>query len=160
MVLTVVEMLLLIVARLYRGNALGYRFGPRCGRGDRMGCGIRAAAPPYFTEQRPKQQIHYVYFTRNGKEVNTSIRCCMSFLLLHGLFFSVFSVARMLPYFSLLYSILRFILIALLNHNNDDPKRVKTLSASSIQYGYRKCEAHARVFSQSFAHGNSKNKIR
>ena len=35
------------------------------------------------------------------------------------------------------------------------PKR-----ASSIQYGYRKWGTHARVFSQSPAHGNSKIEIR
>ena len=31
---------------------------------------------------------------------------------------------------------------------------------NTIAYGYRKCGTHARVFSQSFPHGNSKNKIR
>ena len=32
--------------------------------------------------------------------------------------------------------------------------------ASTIQYGYRKCVTHARVFSQALVHGNSKNEIR
>ena len=31
---------------------------------------------------------------------------------------------------------------------------------STIQYGYRKCGNHARLFSQTLAHGNSKNEIR
>ena len=31
---------------------------------------------------------------------------------------------------------------------------------NTIEYGYRKCGTHARVFPQSFPHGNSKNKIR
>ena len=31
---------------------------------------------------------------------------------------------------------------------------------SIIQYGYRKWRTHARVFSQTLAHGNSKNEIR
>ena len=31
---------------------------------------------------------------------------------------------------------------------------------NTIKYGYRKCGTHAQVFSQSFPHGNSKNKIR
>ena len=30
----------------------------------------------------------------------------------------------------------------------------------TIQYGYRKWGTHARVFSQTLAHGNSKNEIR
>ena len=32
--------------------------------------------------------------------------------------------------------------------------------ASTIQYGYRKWGTRARVFSQTLAHGNSKNEIR
>ena len=35
-------------------------------------------------------------------------------------------------------------LISLPNHNEDDPKRKKR--ASSIQYGFRKCGTHARMF--------------
>ena len=31
---------------------------------------------------------------------------------------------------------------------------------STIQYGYRKLGTHARVFSKTLAHGNSKNEIR
>ena len=30
---------------------------------------------------------------------------------------------------------------------------------ATVQYGYRKCGTHARVFSQTCAHGNKKNKI-
>ena len=30
----------------------------------------------------------------------------------------------------------------------------------TIKYGYRKLGTHARVFSQTLAHGNSKNEIR
>ena len=30
----------------------------------------------------------------------------------------------------------------------------------TIQYGYRKCGTHARVFSQALARGNIKNEIR
>ena len=30
---------------------------------------------------------------------------------------------------------------------------------STIQYGFRKCGTHALVFSQTLAHGNSKNEI-
>ena len=48
--------------------------------------------------------------------------------------------------------------IALHNENERDRKRPR--KGSSIQYGYRKCGTRARVFSQTFAHGNSKNKIR
>ena len=33
-------------------------------------------------------------------------------------------------------------------------------SGSTIQYGYRKQGTHARVFSQTLTHGNSKNEIR
>ena len=32
--------------------------------------------------------------------------------------------------------------------------------ASPIQYGYRKCGTHARMFSQPLLRGNSKNEIR
>ena len=32
--------------------------------------------------------------------------------------------------------------------------------AITIQYGYRKCGTHARVFSQTLEHGDSKNDIR
>ncbi|XP_047736984.1 SPRY domain-containing protein 3 isoform X2 [Hyalella azteca] len=58
---------------LYRGNALGYRFGPRCGKNDRMGCGIRPVPPvdvdSQLLPQALSQNTHYVYFTRNGKEI-------------------------------------------------------------------------------------------
>ena len=32
-------------------------------------------------------------------------------------------------------------------------------TASTIQYGYRKCRTHARVFSWTLVHGDSKNEI-
>ena len=35
----------------------------------------------------------------------------------------------------------------------------KLQGLSTIQYGYRKCGTHARVFSQTLAHGNSNNEI-
>ncbi|KAF2358252.1 SPRY domain [Trinorchestia longiramus] len=58
---------------LYRGNALGYRFGPRCGKGDRMGCGVRPVpaldADSLLLSPVLSQNTHYVYFTRNGKEI-------------------------------------------------------------------------------------------
>uniref|UniRef100_A0A2P2I4T9 SPRY domain-containing protein 3-like n=1 Tax=Hirondellea gigas TaxID=1518452 RepID=A0A2P2I4T9_9CRUS len=59
---------------LYRGNAVGYRFGPRCGRGDRMGCGVRPVLPndkQALMSPSLKQQTHYVFFTRNGKEIGS-----------------------------------------------------------------------------------------
>ena len=34
------------------------------------------------------------------------------------------------------------------------------VKASTIQYGYMKCGTHARVFSQTLAHWNSKNEVR
>ena len=48
-----------------------------------------------------------------------------------------------------------FSLIALNNENKVDPSRAK--KASCIQYGYRKSGTHALVFSQTIAHGKSKN---
>ena len=51
-----------------------------------------------------------------------------------------------------------FSLIALLNQNKVDPKWTK--KRSSILYCYRKCGTHAQVFSQTLAHGNSKNERR
>ena len=51
-----------------------------------------------------------------------------------------------------------FGLTVLPNHNENDHKRAKTIS--SIHYGYRKCGAHALVFSQTLAHGNNKNEIK
>ena len=44
------------------------------------------------------------------------------------------------------------------NPNQVDPRRAK--DTSTIQYGYRKSETNARVFSEALAHGNSKNEIR
>ena len=52
--------------------------------------------------------------------------------------------------------------VFLLSHRILLCARVVALSekASTIQYGYRKWVTHARVFSQTLAHGNSKNEIR
>ena len=53
--------------------------------------------------------------------------------------------------------IIAFSLISLPNQNKVDPRSVK---ASSIQYGYRRCGTHARVLIQTLARGNSKNEIK
>ena len=37
---------------------------------------------------------------------------------------------------------------------------VELQKASSIQYGFRKCETHSRMLSATLAHGNSKNEVR
>ena len=54
--------------------------------------------------------------------------------------------------------IIVFSLIALPNQIKVHPKEAK--KASSIHYGYRIRGTHARVFSQTLVHGNSKNEIR
>ena len=48
-----------------------------------------------------------------------------------------------------------FNFVALQSQNKADRRRAK--KASSIQYGYRKCETHARVLTQTLARGSSKN---
>lgn len=46
--------------RLYNGNTVGQQFGPKCCRGDKIGCGI--------TPDSEDGQVT-VFFTKNGKEV-------------------------------------------------------------------------------------------
>ncbi|KAL8603792.1 hypothetical protein ACOMHN_058527 [Nucella lapillus] len=47
--------------RLYKGAGHGMPFGPKCRKGDRMGCGIR------FEDRQDQYAI--VFFTRNGSEI-------------------------------------------------------------------------------------------
>lgn len=47
--------------RLYNGNTVGQQFGPKCCRGDRIGCGISLDSDD--------GQLT-VFFTKNGKEVS------------------------------------------------------------------------------------------
>lgn len=47
--------------RLYNGDRVGQRFGPKCSRGDRIGCGIRS--------ENVEAGITTVFFTKNSKEV-------------------------------------------------------------------------------------------
>ncbi|KAJ8369993.1 hypothetical protein SKAU_G00100210 [Synaphobranchus kaupii] len=49
--------------KLYNGNTVGQQFGPKCNRGDRIGCGV-------FLE-RMEAGLVTVFFTRNGKEVGS-----------------------------------------------------------------------------------------
>lgn len=62
---------LLFVFRLYNGNPVGQQFGPKCARGDRIGCGIHS--------ENTEAGFTTVFFTKNGKEVN--IQMFSSFLL-------------------------------------------------------------------------------
>ncbi|GLD73840.1 SPRY domain-containing protein 3-like protein, partial [Lates japonicus] len=48
--------------KLYNGNTVGQQFGPKCCRGDRVGCGISLDADD--------GQLT-VFFTKNGKEVGS-----------------------------------------------------------------------------------------
>lgn len=50
------------VCRLYNGNPVGQQFGPKCNRGDRIGCGIYA--------DTLDAGLTTVFFTKNGKEVS------------------------------------------------------------------------------------------
>lgn len=50
----------LLFYRLYNGNTVGQQFGPKCCRGDKMGCGI--------SSDSEDGQVT-VFFTKNGKEV-------------------------------------------------------------------------------------------
>lgn len=47
--------------RLYNGDPVGQQFGPKCSRGDRIGCGIHA--------EDLQAGITTVFFTKNSKEV-------------------------------------------------------------------------------------------
>ncbi|XP_055725193.1 SPRY domain-containing protein 3-like isoform X2 [Salvelinus fontinalis] len=51
--------------RLYNGNTIGQQFGPKCNRGDRIGCGIYLEA---FEDGQTT-----VFFTKNGKELGTVV---------------------------------------------------------------------------------------
>ncbi|CAL8366878.1 unnamed protein product [Lota lota] len=50
--------------KLYNGNPLGQQFGPKCVRGDRIGCGIHS--------ENTEAGITTVFFTKNGKEVGSA----------------------------------------------------------------------------------------
>ncbi|KAK7884431.1 hypothetical protein WMY93_027554 [Mugilogobius chulae] len=49
--------------KLYNGNPVGQQFGPKCSRGDRIGCGI------HF--DNTDSSVATVFFTKNGKEVGS-----------------------------------------------------------------------------------------
>ncbi|XP_035239385.1 SPRY domain-containing protein 3-like [Anguilla anguilla] len=49
--------------RLYNGDGRGQQFGPKCKRGDRIGCGV------YL--ERAEAGLVTVFFTRNGNEVGS-----------------------------------------------------------------------------------------
>ncbi|XP_024148219.1 SPRY domain-containing protein 3 [Oryzias melastigma] len=49
--------------KLYNGNPVGQQFGPKCARGDRIGCGILS--------ENIKAGLSKVFFTKNGKEVGS-----------------------------------------------------------------------------------------
>ncbi|XP_056278692.1 SPRY domain-containing protein 3 isoform X1 [Pseudoliparis swirei] len=49
--------------KLYNGNPVGQQFGPKCTRGDRIGCGIHS--------ENIKAGFKIVFFTKNGKEVGS-----------------------------------------------------------------------------------------
>ncbi|KAI4823860.1 hypothetical protein KUCAC02_012415, partial [Chaenocephalus aceratus] len=48
---------------LYNGNPVGQQFGPKCARGDRIGCGIHS--------ENIEAGFTTVFFTKNGKEVGS-----------------------------------------------------------------------------------------
>ncbi|KAM9855917.1 SPRY domain-containing protein 3 [Aulostomus maculatus] len=49
--------------KLYNGNPVGQQFGPKCARGDRIGCGIHS--------ENIEAGFTNVFFTKNGKEVGS-----------------------------------------------------------------------------------------
>ncbi|KAF3860837.1 hypothetical protein F7725_001092 [Dissostichus mawsoni] len=49
--------------KLYNGNPAGQQFGPKCARGDRIGCGIHS--------ENIEAGFTTVFFTKNGKEVGS-----------------------------------------------------------------------------------------
>ncbi|XP_063064211.1 SPRY domain-containing protein 3 [Engraulis encrasicolus] len=51
--------------KLYNGNPVGQQFGPKCNRGDRIGCGIYTGT---F-----ESGLTTVFFTKNGKEVGSVV---------------------------------------------------------------------------------------
>lgn len=52
------------IHRLYNGNTVGQQFGPKCCRGDKIGCGISLDSDD--------GQLT-VFFTKNGKEVGAPL---------------------------------------------------------------------------------------
>ena len=56
--------LVVCALRLYNGDAAGRQFGPRCCRGDRIGCGIRS--------ENAAAGIATVFFTQNRREVGVA----------------------------------------------------------------------------------------
>ncbi|KAG7471930.1 hypothetical protein MATL_G00103100 [Megalops atlanticus] len=51
--------------KLYNGNTVGQQFGPKCNRGDRIGCGILL--------EKFEDGLTTVFFTKNGKEVGSVV---------------------------------------------------------------------------------------
>uniref|UniRef100_A0A3Q2PBD6 SPRY domain containing 3 n=1 Tax=Fundulus heteroclitus TaxID=8078 RepID=A0A3Q2PBD6_FUNHE len=49
--------------KLYNGNPVGKQFGPKCARGDRIGCGIHS--------ENTEAGLTTVFFTKNGREVGS-----------------------------------------------------------------------------------------
>ncbi|KAG7519906.1 SPRY domain-containing protein 3-like [Solea senegalensis] len=49
--------------KLYNGNPVGQQFGPKCARGDRIGCGMHS--------ENTEAGFTTVFFTKNGKEVGS-----------------------------------------------------------------------------------------
>ncbi|XP_028309080.1 SPRY domain-containing protein 3 isoform X2 [Gouania willdenowi] len=49
--------------KLYNGNPVGQQFGPKCARGDRIGCGIQS--------ENIQEGLTTVFFTKNRKEVGS-----------------------------------------------------------------------------------------
>ncbi|KAM4571371.1 SPRY domain-containing protein 3 isoform 2-T4 [Fundulus diaphanus] len=49
--------------KLYNGNPVGKQFGPKCTRGDRIGCGIHS--------ENTEAGLTTVFFTKNGREVGS-----------------------------------------------------------------------------------------
>ncbi|XP_032801009.1 SPRY domain-containing protein 3 isoform X1 [Petromyzon marinus] len=53
---------------LYRGQAVGQQFGPRCEAGDRIGCGIRTTT---VDGRGVAYGVAHIFFTRNGTELGS-----------------------------------------------------------------------------------------
>lgn len=56
----------MVFCRLFKSNPTGRPFGPLCGNGDRIGCGVNFGR---VDNDDPFPQMVPVFFTRNGKEV-------------------------------------------------------------------------------------------
>jgi hypothetical protein len=59
-------LMFLFDCRLFKSNSSGRPFGPLCGSGDRIGCGVNFGE---VVNDDPFRQMVPVLFTRNGKEV-------------------------------------------------------------------------------------------